>query len=87
MGRPVPDDVATIGKQTLADTKIRNQIEGKFGQAKRRFSLDLVMTKLANTSETAIAFIFCLVYALPTGLYSSIWEVIFYLFCNLLPRT
>jgi hypothetical protein len=53
--RPVPDDLAAIRKQTLEDAKIRNQIEGKFGQAKRRFSLNRVMTKLANTSETAIA--------------------------------
>ena len=47
--------MATIHKQTLANAKVRNQIEGKFGQAKRRFSLNRVMTKLANTSETAIA--------------------------------
>jgi hypothetical protein len=58
LGRPVPDDLAAIRKQTLADAKIRNQIEGKFGQAKRRFSLNRVMTKLANTSETAIAITF-----------------------------
>ena len=58
LGRPVPDDLAAIRKQTLADAKVRNQIEGKFGQAKRRFSLDRVMTKLAHTSETAIAITF-----------------------------
>ena len=58
LGRPVPDDLAAIRKQTLADAKVRNQIEGKFGQAKRRFSLNRVMTKLANTSETAIAITF-----------------------------
>jgi hypothetical protein len=58
LGRPVPDDLAAIRKQTLADAKIRNQIEGKFGQAKRRFSLNRVMTKLTNTSETAIAITF-----------------------------
>ena len=58
LGRPVPDDLAAIRKQTLEEAKIRNQIEGKFGQAKRRFSLDRVMTKLANTSETAIAITF-----------------------------
>ena len=50
--------MATIHKQTLANAKVRNQIEGKFGQAKRRFSLNRVMTKLANTSETAIAITF-----------------------------
>ncbi len=58
LGRPVPDDLAVIRKQTLEDAKVRNQIEGKFGQAKRRFSLNRVMTKLANTSETAIAITF-----------------------------
>jgi len=36
-------------------------IEGKFGQAKRRFSLNRVMTKLANTSETAIAITFLVI--------------------------
>jgi hypothetical protein len=58
LGRPVLDDLAAIRKQTLEDAKVRNQIEGKFGQAKRRFSLNRVMTKLANTSETAIAITF-----------------------------
>jgi len=58
LGRPVPDELAAIRKQTLEDAKVRNQIEGKFGQAKRRFSLNRVMTKLANTSETAIAVTF-----------------------------
>ncbi len=47
-----------IRKQTLEDAKVRNQIEGKFGQAKRRFSLYRVMSKLANTSETEIAITF-----------------------------
>lgn len=32
----------------------RNAVEGKFGQGKRRFSLALVMTKLAHTSEVSI---------------------------------
>jgi len=58
LGRPVADDLAAIRKQTLVDAKVRNQIEGKFGLAKRRFSLDRVMTKLVNTSETAIAITF-----------------------------
>ena len=58
LGRPVLDDLAAIRKQTLDDAKVRNRIEGKFGQAKRRFSLNRVMTKLANTSETAIAITF-----------------------------
>jgi len=33
-------------------------MEGKFGQAKPRFSLNRVTAKLSNTSETAIAITF-----------------------------
>jgi hypothetical protein len=36
----------------------RIQTEGKFGQAKCRFSLSKIMCKLAQTSETAIAITF-----------------------------
>ena len=36
----------------------RIPIEGKFGQAKRRFGLSRIMCKLAQTSETAIAMTF-----------------------------
>ena len=32
----------------------RIPIEGKFGQGKRRFSLDRIMAKLAETSEAVI---------------------------------
>jgi hypothetical protein len=45
-------------KQALEDERIRNAIEGKFGQGKRRFSLDRIMAKLDNTSQTAIAITF-----------------------------
>ena len=38
--------------------RYRIPIEGKFGQGKRRFSLDLIMTKLAVTSGSAISVIF-----------------------------
>ena len=33
-------------------------MSGKFGQGKRRFSLNRVMTKLSHTSKTAIAITF-----------------------------
>ena len=36
----------------------RNAIEGKFGQGKRRFTLDRIMAKLARTSEAAITMAF-----------------------------
>ena len=48
-------------KPALDDERFRNGIEGKFGQAKRRFSLNLVMTKLAETSETSIAITFLVI--------------------------
>jgi transposase, IS5 family len=43
-------------KQTKEDEKIRQAIEGKFGQAKRSFNLDRVMAKLDRTSQTAIPY-------------------------------
>jgi IS5 family transposase len=51
LGRP-PQHVSTEDKrQALADESIRNRVEGKFGEAKRRFGLGRVMAKLASTSE------------------------------------
>ncbi len=58
LGRPPAHVSAAQKKQATIDEKIRNSIEGKFGQAKRRFSLNRVMTKLSHTSETAIAITF-----------------------------
>ena len=40
------------------DEKDRNAIEGKFGQGKRRFTLGLIMAKLARTSEVVITISF-----------------------------
>jgi len=58
LGRP-PSHVSKEKKrQALEDDRIRNAIEGKFGQGKRRFGLNRVMTKLDNTSQTAIAITF-----------------------------
>ena len=45
-------------KQEYADSGIRNAVEGRFGVGKRRYSLDKIMAKLSNTSESAIAMIF-----------------------------
>jgi transposase, IS5 family len=44
--------------QAQLDERFRSRIEGKFGEAKRRFSLGRVMTKLSDTSKTAIAITF-----------------------------
>ena len=45
-------------KQAQLDERFRSRIEGKFGEAKRRFSLGRVMTKLSETSQTSIAITF-----------------------------
>ncbi len=67
LGRPPAYVSREQKKQALNSEKIRNEIEGKFGQAKRRFSLERVMAKLPNTSQTAIAITF-LVMNLSTAL-------------------
>lgn len=58
LGRPPKNISKETKKQAQLDERDRNCIEGKFGEAKRRYSLDRVMTKLSNTSETAIAITF-----------------------------
>ena len=56
LGRPPakPEKRRELKLQAYQDELDRIPIEGKFGQAKRRFSLARVMCKLAMTSETAI---------------------------------
>lgn len=58
LGRPTNTVSKEKKKQALQDERIRNCIEGKFGQSKRRFSLNRVMTKLSYTSQTTIAITF-----------------------------
>jgi transposase, IS5 family len=58
LGRPPKTVSKEQNKQAQDSEKIRNCIEGKFGQAKRRFSLSRVMAKLSHTSLTTIAITF-----------------------------
>jgi transposase, IS5 family len=58
LGRPKANVSKEEKKQALESERIRNSIEGKFGQGKRRFSLNRVMAKLPHTSLTAIAITF-----------------------------
>ena len=60
LGRPPakPEKRKEIKLQAYQDELDRIPIEGKFGQAKRRFSLARVMCKLARTAETAIMIAF-----------------------------
>ena len=59
-------------KQALEEERIRNAIEGEFGQAKRRFRLNRVMAKLPSTSEKAIAITFLVIH-LSTLLRQFFW--------------
>lgn len=58
LGRPPANISPEQKKQARDDERIRNRIEGKFGQGKRRFSLGRVMAKLPHTSLSAIAITF-----------------------------
>ncbi len=67
LGRPPKHVSAAEKKQAMADEAIRNTVEGKFGQGKRRFGLGRVMAKLAVTSAAQISLSF-LVMNLDTAL-------------------
>jgi hypothetical protein len=55
LGRP-PKVVSKSEKiQGNLDERIRNKVEGKFGEVKRRYGLNLIKTKLSQTSENQIA--------------------------------
>jgi hypothetical protein len=58
-GRPFADEARNRAarKQLRQDDRDRSEIEGKIGVGKRRYSLDLLMTKLRETSETTIGVI------------------------------
>jgi hypothetical protein len=47
--------VAEEKRQFIDDQRRRNAVEGKFGQGKRRFGLDLIREKLALTQGSTIA--------------------------------
>lgn len=72
LGRPPKNVSKETKKQAQEDERIRNSIEGKFGQGKRRFSLGRVMAKLPHTSLTSIALTF-LVMNLSTLLSRLFW--------------
>jgi len=55
LGRKNEEIKREEARQQYEDGCKRNAVEGKFGETKRRYSLDLVMAKLPNTSQTAVA--------------------------------
>jgi hypothetical protein len=74
LGRPAATVSKSNKKQALEDERIRNAIEGKFGQGKRRFGLNRVMAKLDNTSQTVIAITFLVINL------STWWRRVFFVF-------
>lgn len=58
LGRPPTEPNLELIQQRREDEKFRNTIEGKFGQAKRRFSLNRVMAQLSDTAQSTIAISF-----------------------------
>jgi hypothetical protein len=69
-------------KQAAYDERVRQAREGKFGQAKGRFNLDRVMTKLDKTSQTAIAIAF-----LVRNLVAGLRRLLLFLLCQFLSIT
>ena len=67
LGRPPKETeenrakLKALKKQARQDEIDRISIEGKFGQGKRRYGLGRIMTKLANTSKTAIMMSFLVI--------------------------
>lgn len=60
LGRP-PKDVEknqARRRQIREDEGVRNAVEGKFGQAKRHYSLNRVMARLAESSQTVVSIVF-----------------------------
>jgi len=45
-------------RQERKDSSARNAVEGKFGEGKTKYGLDLIMARLQGTSETVISMIF-----------------------------
>jgi IS5 family transposase len=61
LGRPpklTDEEARDARKKRKVQEGIRSQIEGKFGEGKRKYDLDLVKTKTQRTSESWIAAVF-----------------------------
>jgi IS5 family transposase len=60
LGRPPkdPEINAAHKKQLSADQRRRNEVEGCFGSGKRKYSLSLIMARLAKGAETLISMAF-----------------------------
>ena len=61
LGRRPANRSPELLQQQREDERYRNAIEGKFGQAKRRFGLGRIMAKLSDTAESSIAITFLVI--------------------------
>lgn len=55
LGRPPQETSPEEKLENRIDEGMRNQVEGKFGEAKRRFGLERLLTRLPETSGCIIA--------------------------------
>jgi hypothetical protein len=55
LGRPKAEELQADREQAYRDGCERNMVEGRFGIAKRRYGLNLILARLANTAETEAA--------------------------------
>ena len=80
LGRRPANRSPELIKQQREDERYRNAIEGKFGQAKRRFSRGRIMAKLSDTAESSIAITFLVINL--EQLLQQLFMLIFYLISN-----
>lgn len=55
LGRPTSTELAQHRDHERKDAGIRNAVEGKFGEAKRKYGLGRIMARLRENSECVIA--------------------------------
>jgi hypothetical protein len=79
LGRPVneSEQLKHQKKVQYEDEIARIAVEGKFGQGKRRFSLDRIMAKLAITSESVV--VVCFIVMNLEKILSSIFSLLLFL--------
>jgi IS5 family transposase len=87
LGRPPKDpEVNAVHKQQLsADQRRRNEVEGVFGTGKRKYSLKLIMARLACGAESSISMSFLVMCAEKIlRLFRLFFLLLYAWFCNLL---
>ena len=79
----MPENEKAINKKQMRKDEIdRVAVEGKFGQMKRRFGLDRIMTKLAESTMTVIS-LTILISNMVKLCQNSLFSSFFYLFSEL----